>query len=132
MKKLAQEILDGLEAISYDDMDNFDKYDYFEDNIKCETYDLCNKVLDDSPLYIEADNNKDLKEIEDRIMQEYHNSDASMWDVLASIGVNNISLEQAIKLYASLMKYSDGDVIVRFTNEISKEDLDKVGDYTEL
>lgn len=125
MRELAKDLLNDLNKMS---MDNFDKFDYFENNVKHKIQELCDKVLDETPKVIDVNSNKDLTELEEQIGVIYNDNDVCMGELLASTGVNDISLEQATELYAILKAFYDGDTIVRFMNEVDQEDLDKLGD----
>lgn len=130
MEKIAKTILEHMEKLSFDDMDNFDKFDYFRDNIEDDIKFLCSQIVKKEPTIItpsKRDNTID--SIEEKIINEYNKETVSMWDILSFFGVNNISLEQAVELYAKLMNYSDGDIMIRFTSEIDKNDLNKIGDH---
>ena len=116
MKKLAQELLNDLNKMSMDNMDDFDKYDYFKSNMQQKILELCNTVLDDSPKVIDVMDIQDLSNIEEQIQHVYEQNDVCMGEVLASTGVNNISLEDAMELYAKIMHNNEGDNFVQFYN----------------
>lgn len=130
MEEIAQNILEHMNKLSFDDMDNYDKFEYFRDHIEDDINFLCSQIIEKEPTVITpSEINNDTNNIEKQIISEYDKGAVAMWDILASLGVNNISLEKATELYAKLMNYSDGDIIVRFISEINKDDLNKVGDH---
>lgn len=130
MEKIAKTILEHMKKLSSNDMDNHDKFDYFRDNIEDDIKFLCSQIIEKEPAVITPSKvDINTNNVEEQIINEYNKEAIAMWDILASLGVNNISLEKATELYARLMDYSDGDVIVRFTSEINKDDLNKIGDY---
>lgn len=137
MKNLAKTILKDLEKLSFDNMDEFDKYDYFKNNILRNVEWLCKQTLNDKPMIVSelSGNCNSLTTLilEDSLFEQYNTSEVIMGEMLASIGVNNISLEKAVELYTSLMNQAEGDVFIQIQNEsISEEDLDELGEYKKL
>lgn len=134
MKSLAKNILKDIEKLSFDNMDEFDKYDYFKNNMLKNIEWLCKQTLNEKPMIITETSNDCISKIEDSLLEEYHdNSEVVIGEMLSNVGVNNISLEKAASLYASLMNEVEGDLIVQiYNNSISETDLDELGDYRKL
>ena len=61
---------------------------------------------------------QDLSEVEEKIMKIYEDNDVCMGEVLASTGVNNISLEDAVELYCRIMHKVEGDTFVQFYTDM--------------
>lgn len=83
--------------------------------IKHFTKDLENKSIE--PKVIKETATEDLSKIEKEIITIYHGDDVCVGEVLASTGVNNISLEDAMKLYCKIMHIVEKDTFVQFYNE---------------
>lgn len=136
MKNLAENLLTKLDKMSMDDMDNFDKFDYYRDNIEDDIKFLCMQVLNDGPMIVSNLTSCDTSltnKIEDSLLEEYNESEVIMGEMLSSIGVNNVSLEKAVELYASLMNEAEGDTFIQIYNDsIDEADLDELGDYRKL
>ena len=116
-ESIAKSLLEDLNKMSMDDMDEFDKYDYYKDNMEDKIKTLCHQSIDDSPKLIEVMDIHDLSEIEKDIYNIYKNDNVCMGEILASTGVNNISLEDAMELYAKIMHKAEKDTFVQFYTE---------------
>lgn len=62
-----------------------------------------------------------------KVLEEYDKSEVIMGETLSSIGVNNISLEGAFKLYCYLMNFMEGDQFVRIYDNNVEDLLDDAG-----
>lgn len=119
MYNLAKELLKDLEKLSFDNMDNFDKYDYFTEKLEAKTKLLCHKVIqEENPSLIETKCNKDISKLTEEIKQIHHleNTGDCMSDTLCKVGINNVTLEQAFETYCSLMNEIEGDEFVQQYN----------------
>ena len=118
MYNLAKELLEDLEKMSFDNMDDFDKYDYFKEKLEAKTKLLCYKIIDeDKPKIVETNCNKDISNLTEKIKQTYFlESDSCIGDMLSSVGINNITLEQAFDTYCELMNEIEGDEFVQYYN----------------
>lgn len=74
-------------------------------------------VIEDGTTY-NVDNKKDCVKA---VIEEYIKYDVSMSEVLASVEIQGFSVEDVVDIYAECMKISDGDVTVRFTDDIPME-----------
>lgn len=76
----------------------------------------------------------DLSETKNKLIEIYRNNDVCMGEVLASTGVNNISLEDAMELYCAIMHEIEGDTFVQYynckpyVNEINEDDYRIIGE----
>lgn len=68
------------------------------------------------PEILEVMNINNLYETENKLMKIYQNNEVCMGEVLASTGVNNISLEEAFELYCRIMNKVEDDNFVQFYN----------------
>lgn len=68
------------------------------------------------PEILEVMNINNLYETENKLMEIYQNNEVCMGEVLASTGVNNISLEEAFELYCRIMNKVEDDNFVQFYN----------------
>lgn len=88
----------------------------------------------EQPEVVEIMNINNLSETENKLMEIYQNNDVCMGEVLASTGVNNISLEDAMELYCKLMNKVEGDTFVQYynckpcMNEIDENDYRIIGE----
>lgn len=88
----------------------------------------------EQPEVVEIMNINNLSETENKLMEIYQNNDVCMGEVLASTGVNNISLEDAMELYCKLMNKVEGDTFVQYynckpcMNEIYEDDYRIIGE----
>ena len=85
----------------------------------------------EQPEVVEIMNTNNLSETENKLMEIYQNNDVCMGEVLASTGVNNISLEDAMELYCKLMHKADGDTFVQFytdTPYLENDDYKIIGE----
>lgn len=88
----------------------------------------------EQPEVVEIMNTNNLSETENKLMEIYQNNDVCMGEVLASTGVNNISLEDAMELYCKLMNKVEGDTFVQYynckpcMNEIDENDYRIIGE----
>ena len=57
----------------------------------------------------------------DAIFEEYHKFDDSMCDILASVELQGFSMEDVVDIYAECMLISDGDHMIRITEEVTPE-----------
>lgn len=86
------------------------------------------------PEILEVMNINNLYETENKLMEIYQNNDVCMGEVLASTGVNNISLEEAFELYCRIMNKVEGDTFVQYynckpcMNEIDENDYRIIGE----
>lgn len=65
---------------------------------------------------IESIESNDLSNIENELIDMYNKNDICIGELLASIGVNNISLEEAFELYCRIMNKVEDDNFVQFYN----------------
>lgn len=73
---------------------------------------------------------KDKEDAIEKIIEDYHKHDASMYDVLACTRLDGFSLEDNIYIYATCMRISDGDSIIHIRDEewdIVAEDYETLG-----
>lgn len=88
----------------------------------------------EQPEVVEIMNTNNLSETENKLMSICHENDICMGEILASIGVNNISLEEAMELYCKLMNKVEGDTFVQYynckpcMNEIYEDDYRIIGE----
>lgn len=85
----------------------------------------------EQPEVVEIMNTNNLSETENKLMEIYQNNDVCMGEVLASTGVNNISLEDAMELYCKLMNKVEGDTFVQFytdTPYLENDDYKIIGE----
>lgn len=61
---------------------------------------------------------QDLSKTEEKIMKIYEDNDVCMGEVLASTGVNNISLEDAMELYCRIIHKVERDTFVQFYTDM--------------
>lgn len=57
------------------------------------------------------------------IVDEYKAYDIAMSEILASISIVGFSAEDVVDIYTECMNISDGDLIVRFTDETNENIL---------
>lgn len=69
-----------------------------------------------------------LKECVDIIIEEYHSYDVSMWDILSGAYIVGVNAEDIVNIYAECMKRSDGDIIIRVSEDIESEYNDEEQD----
>ena len=88
----------------------------------------------EQPEVVEIMNTCNTSEVENKLMSICHENDICMGEILASIGVNNISLEEAMELYCKLMNKVEGDTFVQYynckpcMNEIYEDDYRIIGE----
>lgn len=73
---------------------------------------------------------KDKEDAIEKIIEDYHKYDVSMYDVLACTRLDGFSLEDNIYIYATCMRISDGDSIIHIRDEewdIVAEDYETLG-----
>lgn len=86
------------------------------------------------PEIVEIMNICNTSEAENKLMSIYHENDICMGGILASTGINNISLEEAMELYCKLMNKVEGDTFVQYynckpcVNEIDEDDYRIIGE----
>lgn len=134
MEEIAKRILEKMEKLTFDNMDNFDKFDFFRNEIEDDINFLCSQIENKEPTVVNDVSDNEIDKVESNILKDYHdNSEVVIGEMLSNVGVNNISLEKAASLYASLMNEVEGDLIVQiYNNSISETDLDELGDYRKL
>ena len=118
MYNVAKELLKDLEKLSFDNMDDFEKYDYFKEKLEAKTKLLCYKVLEEEkPKLIKANCNKDISNLTEEIRQTYFlENDNCIGDMLSAVGINNITLEQAFETYCQMMNEIEGDEFIQWYN----------------
>ena len=118
MYNVAKELLKDLENLSFDNMDDFDKYDYFKEKLEAKTKLLCYKVLEEEkPKLIKTDYNKDISNLTEEIRQTYFlENNSCIGDMLSAVGINNITLEQAFETYCQMMNEIEGDEFIQWYN----------------
>lgn len=88
----------------------------------------------EQPEVVEIMNACNTSETENKLMEIYQNNEVCMGEILASTGVNNISLEEAMELYCKLMNKVEGDTFVQYynckpcMNEIDENDYRIIGE----
>lgn len=53
----------------------------------------------------------------EKVIEEYHNNDICIFDLLASLPADGLTLEEAFELYISAMKMMGGDQFFRIVEE---------------
>ena len=71
---------------------------------------------------------KDKDDCVEAIIEEYHRFDASMSEILASIEIRGFSAEDVVDIYASCVRISDSDTIIRFFDDVDEDDINKISD----